>query len=224
MTALPAVSHVAKVALSGTIDGEPWAGVSHWQYDTASGPLTNANANKICTWFTNRWGANIAPRTATQVILSRVDLTDLTSSTAAIGEDTTGSVGALGDTLATPAACVLEHKTIGRRYRGGHPRTYWPGVASLATLGSNGRTLTATEVTNWEDAINAYYAGITTDVVADSATNCLFFAEVCVHYFANGGSKLKPPVYLDPPTVDGITARGIEPNIATQRRRLRRSS
>lgn len=217
MTALPAVPNVVRVALEGEIDGMPWAGVQHWQFTPASGSLTNAQCNEIAGWFQAQWSAHIASETSVSCSLVRVSVIDLTSSTSAIGENTTGGVGSVASAIVSPAAAVLNHKTIGRRYRGGHPRTYWPGITSDQTAGNAGRTLLAASVTNWEDVTDAFYNGVLTNVVADSACNCVFFAECCVHYFSEGA-------LLPVPTVDLITARGIEPNLATQRRRLRRST
>lgn len=217
MTALPAVPNVVRVALEGEVDSQPWAGVQHWQFNTVSGPLTNTNCNRIAANFTAQWAAHIASKTATAVTLVRVGVVDLSSSTSGVGEDTTGSLGEVPSATVSPAAAVLNHKTIGRRYRGGHPRTYWTGVTSDQTVGNSGRTLIGTDVTDWEDVTNAFYAGVTSNVVSDGTTNCLFFAECCVHYFLDHA-------LLPVPTVDLITARGIEPNLATQRRRLRRTA
>lgn len=217
MPALPPVPNVCKVAISGLVDGEPWAGVSHWHFVPTSGSMTNANATQIAGDVGNRWGAYIAGHTSNTVTLEEVVVTDLTSSTAAVGTAAPALVGGHVASLVSPAICALEHKSIARRYRGGHPRTYWPGVAVVDTVSSNGRTFDATTLATWQTDIDDYYNGVESFVTADPATNMASFVEVCVHYRSGN-------LPLAVPTWDGINSRQIEANLASQRRRLHRSS
>lgn len=59
-------------------------------------------------------------------------LEDLTSATSAVAELSASTSGSLTGTQNPAAACVVQSLEIARRYRGGHPRTYWPmGDAGL---------------------------------------------------------------------------------------------
>jgi hypothetical protein len=215
MPPLPAVDGVLKVVHTGTVGGEPWAGISHWRFTTTdAGPLSTANIDAICAKFVNSWRDNIKQDIAAPCIDSQVEGIDLTTATSASGTATDGDPGD-GDEIISPEACVLVSKQISRRYRGGHPRTYWPGLTRGLAAQYHGRAIGDAYVTDLTSHFLTYYTDIPPAVTTDGDCNVSVFAEVCVHYFSAGA-------LLPVPLVDDIIGRRLEVPLATQRRRLHR--
>lgn len=215
MTALPNVPGVLKVVIDGTVKGEPWVGISHWRFVTSSGPLTGDNVNHMMAHFVDSLRDNWVSVLADDVTVSGVTGTDLTTTTSAIGTAAASLTGGGPAPAISPEACILERKLIGRRYRGGHPRTYWPGPYSSLTVGGNNRQILDTPHTGLNEDINSYYGDIPPAITTDSDTNCTSFHEVCVHYVMGG-------VHLSTPLVDDILGQSIDIMLATQRRRMHR--
>jgi hypothetical protein len=97
---------------------------------------------------------------------------------------------------------------VALRYRGGHPRTYFPGMP--ATAMSNAQNWLGTSVTNattawknWLQSISGFTAGSTS-----VASQCM------VSYVHGGNPRVTPAVYP-------LASWNGKPGIATQRRRLR---
>lgn len=155
--------------------------------------------------------------------LLNVVLTDLSSPTGAIGESTTGPVvGTRGATPLLPGATsVLFNYHLGRRYRGGHPRSYVPmGLASdLTTEQRWASTPLGDFLTGWEDLF-AFYTG---SVWAGGGT----IENVNVSYF-EGFTPVQNPITLrwrnvpkvrPTPLVDVVAAVEANPAPAFQSRR-----
>ena len=73
------------------------------------------------------------------------------------GSDNTASAvattaGATTGTPLPPQCAVCVSWTISARYRGGHPRTYFPGLLSSDLVAADFSELKATTATNWEEA------------------------------------------------------------------------
>lgn len=215
MTSLPAVPNVCKVRLIGRVNSEPYVGITHWRF-VSGAALTNDNCAVIAAKFVNAWGDYIAgDLVSVQTFLDSVEVTDLTTSTSGTGTAASSHEGTFGAEAISPAACFLESKHVGRRYRGGHPRTYWPGVSAGNTEGSLGVTMTSAAYTAGAEAINGYYGAIPPAVTTDGDSGCSSWHEVCVHYVMGG-------VHLTDPLVDDVLSNDLENAIATQRRRLHR--
>lgn len=215
MPALPAVPNVVRVAHEGTIDTYPWAGISHWRYVTSSGPLTSTQLEAALAKFVNSWRDNIRPALADSVIDSQVVGIDLTSSTAAVAVALDGDAGGHTEPIISPEACLLVTKPVGRRYRGGHPRTYWPGLSSYYVTTDHGRSVDAATFAAIQARFATYYTDIPPAVTTDGDTNCSSWHEVSVSY--HGGGVLRTV-----PLVDDILSYNVHQVLATQRRRQHR--
>ncbi len=223
MPALPVVPGVVKVQLVGTTGGEPCRNITHWRYVTTSGDLTSAQLLVALDKFVNSWGTNAAPVINNTVSLLAVEGADLTSSTAATATAPSTHVGGASDYPTPPSTCVLESKTIARRYRGGHPRTYWPGPGLSQSLSSLGDQFNSGSLAAWQTAIEDYYGAIPSAVTSDSDSNLSSWHEVCVHYYSEaGGYPASGHVPLPAPYVDDVSANTIDLKWATQRRRMQR--
>lgn len=220
MPPLPAVRHVVKAIHTGTDESEglPWAVISHWSYSQPGDTdLTNAQANVIAAKFVNSWRDNISPVTGDDLTDTQVEIIDLTSATAASGLALDGNPGTSGGPMISPSSCLLVSKHIARRYRGGHPRTYWPGAAQNLSTVDVGRSVDSAHVVATTAHLNAYYGDIPPAVTTDGDTGCDVFQEVCVSY--HSGGVLRPA-----PVVDVILSYTPQMVFATQRRRLHRTS
>jgi len=134
MPALPAATNCLRIKLVGTNQGTLWNNIIYTQY-TGTAPQI-ADLATIATGVGGAWTTNIAPMCATTVALSSITVSDLTSPTAAQADNTVASSGTrTGQALLTNAACVVSW-SVNLRYRGGHPRSYFPaGVQADTTAG-----------------------------------------------------------------------------------------
>jgi hypothetical protein len=191
--------------MKGTFGGANWANVHHITFGTDF--LTAAAASALATGFRNAWNAQIYARLHSSVTLQSVTVQDLGSDLGAIGVNSTPASGIQSGTAnaANVALCVSwQH---GRHYRGGHPRTYYPGT--ITTDMTNPTTWAATTLSSWQTTINAYLAAIN----ALSGSGYGPVALSVVHYKMHGS-------VLADPLVDPITGASIDSRIDSQRRRL----
>lgn len=213
MPPLPDVHHVLKIVHSGTVNSEPWVGVSHWRFVPVAGELSSDNIRVICAKFVNSWRDNWKPIFSATTFDSQVEGIDLTSTTAATGVAPDGDHGDTAGEARSPSTCFLVSKVVGVRYRGGHPRTYWPGLQSADVF--DGRSVGDGLFADLSAATAAYYGDIPPAVTTDGDSNCSSFHEVMVSYFTAGARRAVPLVA----DILGYTPHQV---VATQRRRLHR--
>jgi hypothetical protein len=186
-----------------------------------SGPQpTAAQLNTLAASISSEVNTNLSAYWTSDKHLTEVIITDLTSSTSAVGT-WSGSVGgtASGSPLAAGTALIVKF-LINRRYRGGHPRIYLPflGASTLATDGSWNTASTAALLTAWETFMAA--------VLANTWTGATLTNQVNVHYFHGFTNFTYPsgrvkaiPTPLATPTTDIVAGYAIVPQPASQRRR-----
>lgn len=210
MPALPVVPGVIKLEWLWTQGGIPAANVSHVKY-TGGPPAAADLAGFGAAMIPLLWPSGLYSGYSTSTILVGMKLTDLASDTGAVAESSSGQAGTFsGDELPAQAA-VLVNFAIGRRYRGGHPRMYFPPpTQSLLAGPSEWAGTLITELGSRFTALFAYYSGGTegTTVLA---------GPVNVSYKTAGAPRVSP-------VVDPITGFTVNPIMATQRRRIRASS
>lgn len=209
MPALKNVPHVAKVVFSGVTGSRPWANVMHVEYGVTGGNLDPADVQYIADQLEAKYAARFMPNVPSSTSLLRVDVTDLNSPTGLAAANVTTVAGGLAGPAASANCGTLINWTIGRRYRGGHPRTYLPSIQE-GDVDAAGVVIAARQT-----ALNT----ATTGFISDLATLTLPVrgtapSLVCVHYrLAN--------VILDPPLVDPVINGKCNTLIGSQRRRVR---
>lgn len=210
MPPLPAVSDVLKVSLSGQAGDGEFSIIQHFQY--AGFTPTTADLDTLASDIISTiWPGNISPLQKNIVVLKQVVIEDLTSTTSAVGSAGGSAAGSITTANDAPAStCILEKDLISRRYRGGHPRHYWPFCDGnqLATATS----ISSGDAAAWTSGIQAYVAAVNAEIVALGSTLSNY---VSVSYFS--GHVLRTV-----PLVDIITGIFVETKLATQRRRLMR--
>jgi hypothetical protein len=205
MAALPPVPNVLRIRLAGLYDGGPWNAIQHWHY-TGSAPNSTA-VSAVCQGFETAWDDFIGPTCHTSVSLEAVEGWDLTSPSGANGIAQSGATGDLitGSQLPRSVCAVVSWK-VNFRWRGGHPRTYWPSGTTTST--QNGNSWTTTALNQFATG-NQSYLNSVNSIVASGLTGKL----CCVRYVADK-QLLANPLVLD------IVGLDVDSRIDTQRRRL----
>jgi hypothetical protein len=208
------VPGVAQTVVTGTISGNPWANVTHWQLGSTGAPWSGTALQTLATTIHGAYissGGNSLPSTVNVV---SAEATDLTNSTGTTAVSTHAAGAGIGSPGYQPSSCILLNFKIASRYRGGHGRLYWPGINN--TYSTDGENLTATAQANLETAWTNIQTAINT-----ALPQC---AQVIPRFSYT---------YTDDPThhkytkqksglvgVFPVLSTVVHPRIATQRRRL----
>jgi hypothetical protein len=207
--------------LKGTAaGGELWLTRFYLRYPGgAPSPSQLATLNNgIITAFS----AHIAPLTHTSKSLASVHTTDLSTSTSSQLETAGAVPGASGSPALPLMACVVASYGIGRRYRGGHPRGYWP-MGTETDLATSGEWATAS-VSGFTSAVSQFFIDVTGIIwgVSEITTH------VNVSYYqgftvvtdpVTGRARNVPKLRSGGPMVDVISSVTARPIVGTQRRR-----
>lgn len=145
--------------------------------------------------------------------LVSVTATDLTSPTAAFGSWTGSTPGAAAQVSPVNTAFLLRHQVL-RRFRGGHSRTYIPGITPDNT--TDGRTWTTAAF----DDITGWWTGNMGSVVGGIGAGYTPYPNITGGYLAQvsyfeGGARRADPL------VDRVVDTIGDQVIRSQRRRVR---
>lgn len=214
MPPLPVVPNVCKMIITSIRSDATVENIMHVGYSGLAPSATDLNT------FLN---TTLVPATevlygaegSTDLTGESIEMIDLSSDTgASYTAPLTFTGGRTGD-FAPSSAAVLASWDIARRYRGGHPRTYFPwgtagtyesGSAKLWDTGFIAACLAAVEV--WEAAWQPTTVGAT-----------VFESLVNVSYYDITGVPT-PPHRRTTPLVDPIVGVVVKQRICTQRKRL----
>jgi len=208
MPALPPVHGVVKTVVNGTVATEPFVNIFYWLMDDLSG-LNNSQALQIATGTFNSYNTNMMSQFPTNVTLRSVQAIDLTSSTGGVAIFASTGAGTGGSNIGAAQNCVLVSHKIARRYRGGHPRTYFPSPSSINL--QDPQHWTTTLITTFQTKYNAFVTGVIGTVVTGNTID----NHVSVSFRSGGGPRAIP-------VVDVISSSVAEVQVATQRRRTGR--
>jgi hypothetical protein len=196
-----------RLTLSGTLATHKWANVL-WLLLTSASPAS-ADLNTLLTAINTAWGTRVRPLLGTDCSLTLMQGVWLhAAGSEIVGTNATVQTGGVGEaSVNSAAACFIISNHISSYYRGGHPRTYLPGVrASAVTNGSaiSGSVLTSL-TTGWNNLrtdINALTAGGITAVQLGTVR------------FQSGNAWLTPPVFR------AFINSTVRSTLGTQRRRI----
>jgi hypothetical protein len=155
---LPAANKVVRVELIHTY-GEDTHVVTRPYFQYAGTAPTGTNLNTWATTIADQWAISIAPECSPAVVLTEVICQDLTSDTSPGGAWGGTHVGTRAGSALPASTAAVAGYLIGRRYRGGHPRGYWP----LGVSGDLGdpQTWASTSRATFESGIRQWIASIT---------------------------------------------------------------
>lgn len=210
MPARPVVPGVIKVELLWSQDGIPAANVLYASY-TGGAPTETDLAGVASALATDFWTLATAAFWSTETTFVGIRLTDLSSDTGAVAEHAMGDTGTNVEGVMPAQACVLVNYSISRRYRGGHPRTYFPAPAFGYMDGP--AAWTGAFVSGFSAQVGELYS----DLASVSSGALTLTGHVNVSYVTADAPRVDPIV--DP--ITGYVVNGI---VATQRRRIRASS
>lgn len=225
--ALPTVANVLEIAFHWTIDEDTKAITKlHWRQ--TAGTASESNLTALATAIVAGTTASLHSLVSAHVDNTLVSCTDL--GTAGLVSGTVGGARAgsrTGGASYLPGqVCLVANYRIGRRYRGGKPRSYWPAgtmsdVADAQTwqtvqLAAGTHTL-YTDLRATLDAVGAATGGGIT-----------LGAQCSISYFSGGhwiaGTSGKPkwiPTLRGTPVVDDILSMSLRRKLGTQKRRVR---
>jgi hypothetical protein len=193
----------------------------NFRYAAAS--LSGANLTSLANQMEGWYEANFGALLNSEHKLVQIVCTDLNSSTGAQGTWSGSFSGTRTGLSMTAETCALVNYKIGRRYRGGKPRTYWPWGSStdLATPQTwNG---------SFVSAVNSAITAFNTSAVAYSGPPDIT-EQVSISYYSGGTWVQNPvtgayhfhPAVRPTPVIDSIVARSCNQMPGSQRRRMGR--
>lgn len=204
LSALPPVPGVCKAIIGWFVGDKAAANVLHFQYT----PATSAPAAYVSA-LASGLAAAVEAQSAlwsSEVTFAGVTVTDLSSDTGFVDEEGAETVG-IRTGLAIPGnVAVLASYEVARRYRGGHPRTYWPWF-TITDLASP-QTWEGASVTEAEDSTEAII-GAGNDAEGGGTTT---LGQVMVSYTLARAPR-------ETPLVNAIEFSVIDGLVASQRRR-----
>lgn len=199
----------ARLILQGLSQTHPWAAIQ-WLNITAGSPA-QADLQSIVGSISSSWNTNFGPQVTAQTSLSSVEAVwTPTAGTEILATDSTVHTGTLSATVVADAsACFVLNWRLNAYYRGGHPRTFLPGVYTAA-------------VTNGSDVVSGYASSLQTSAAAFlTAVNALTHGSISAVQlgtvsFQSGNAWRTPPIFR------AFTGVGVGSKIGTQRRRIGR--
>ena len=221
MPALPSIPNIIRAGFRfGNDSTTQIAGVAlHYAY--TGGPPVVSDVAAVALALKGAFGTHVAPQMSHHYGLDEVVVTDLSSPTGATAGDGTATVpGTLSGSTLQAGTSLVAHYDISRRYRGGHPKSFWPlgDEDQLGTIADWNSTF----VSNVSAALAAFE---TAALLISSGTTSLAH-QVNVSYFHGstpftlpGGRVRNIPTLRTTPLVDQITFGFAAPYIGSQRRR-----
>lgn len=222
MPPLPSVPGVVRVSLKFTADASIDLG-THFYLSYTGGTPTASDCETIAGGAQGGFGGSWMPEAGSNLTLVQVACQDLSSSSGAIGFNNTTQNGGGAQTILTASAAAVVNHQIGRRYRGGKPRNYMPGVQPSQLNGSNELSTAAQAafLSAWEAAIAHTLDIGGGGVTLQNIVNVSYFEGfTAVLNPVTGRTRDVPKLRLGGPQVDVINSSTVAIKLGSQRRRL----
>ena len=205
MPALPFVPNVLKLEVTGTLGPGEFTNIFHVGGSTS--PWTVSQVEAAVSHLNSTLGYIYTNDGGTDLSVTELVATDLTSDTSPRVVSTPGWTGSRSGISAPASSCVLVAWGVSRRWRGGHPRTYFPlGDAALMENSTTWDTAFITQVA--ADVASFIEAIYSCPLPAGSSP-----VPVAISYYTGGALRTTP-------VIDVITSESVRPRICSQRRRL----
>jgi hypothetical protein len=162
MPALPSPGKVIRIDHIFNLSEDTKAKCHLFYGYTGSSPSV-AQLETMATALLGYWtSGTMSGLLANEYSLDQILITDLSSDTGAVASESGPVAGTRGSTFLPASTSLLTSWSIGRRYRGGHPRTYWPfGIDSDL---QDGQTWKDELISSAQTAFTDYLAGIVDSV------------------------------------------------------------
>jgi hypothetical protein len=203
-----------RVEVLGTVVGHPWANVFHVM-TSAPGDVTEADVNELALAFHSAYNdAFLAAISTSNIVSGVVASYSNGDDTFVDGSEFNPAVGGDGGSVVSAAECFLLSWRVSATWRGGHPRTYIPGV--MQDRLQDARTFTIATVSELQADAASFLAAV--NLLTPSGFSSVTLG--CLRRFAAGGSEATPKVYLDPPEFVPFSSVIMRSVPGIQRRRL----
>lgn len=214
MPALPAVPNVVKVIISTSRSDSNIENIVHVHYSGAT-----PDSATLSTWLSTIVEPACATlyndEGSTDLTGISIEAIDLSSSTGASASVTFTATGTRAGDFAPASASVISSWEIIRRYRGGHPRTYWPFGTAGTYAASSSKLWDPGFIADVTLKVDAWTALMTTATIGATVFDDL----VNVSYIDKALNPV-PPYRRAVPVVDTIVSHVEKQRICSQRRRL----
>lgn len=209
MAAAKPVAGIVRLISYGLVGGVRTANVFHVQCNNGVGPIALSDVTALATaargYYKLRF-TNLLANGFSQKEMYALDLTTDTGAQATISGTDAGGTVVSG--LPNNVACCVTW-SISRHYRGGHPRTYLPGIPGGAQFDVTSFTSSfITQVTTGAQ-------GFRTDINAFTSTGITQARLCAVH-------RVRNKLVLDTPLVTYIDGASVDSRFDSQRRRVGR--
>lgn len=221
MAPLPSVAKVLKIALIWT-DGVNDDIVSRFFVRYSGVAPTGANLATFGVDIGTAYDAHLAALAGESITLSRVEIIDLSSSVSAAADTPEAIPGTrTGHAVPVDVATVISY-VLGRRYRGGHPRGYFPfGVSEDL---NNLQVWQTGYVSDVDAAWTAFFVALEAAGWAGAGTldhvNISYYHGFTVVTDPITGRARNVPTLRGTPIVDAVSSHIVRAHVGTQRRRL----
>lgn len=214
MPPFPPVPNVIKVETFWKKEDANGANINYFSWSGGS-----PSSGILESWLSGIWAPALdivwAAEASTAAQLTGYQATDLTSATGAQGTATDTTAGTRTGDFAPASSAVLVSLQVPRRWRGGHPRNYWPfGTAGTYLAGSSKFWDTSfiadvqSKMATWLSSINGHDIGGTE------------FSNLVNVSFYDKALNPTPPYRRAVPLVDTVTDVLARERVCSQRRRL----
>jgi hypothetical protein len=209
MPARPVVAATLKVEIEGNDGSHAWAVIQHCAY--SGGPPSTADLDTFAAAIALVLKNDFIPLYSSYITFTQVVVTDLASISGNQGIATVASGSPSGGGYQGGNVATLVNYPSSIRYRGGHPRTYWPGGVQ-SDLASP-----STWTTGYITAITAAITALQTVYWTSSYTSFVAAGQCAVSYVTAGAPRATPLVLT---MARGAFSLPVE--LASQRRRIGR--
>jgi hypothetical protein len=219
MPALPSPGKVIRIHLRfGPSDTNIWG--SRFYVSYTGGPPTAADMTSFASDVYAYAVSDLVPHVESTIFLQECQCVDLSSDTGNVGTHVASTAG--GDTsgkVPEDVAAVVGH-TIGRRYRGGKPKTFLPpgGLTALADDTNWTPTFVTALLGGWQAFVAFVLADAKTSFVPANIVNVSYYKGFTVFITSTGRAR-NIPTQRAAPQVDVITNSSVNGLIGSQRRR-----
>lgn len=223
MPALPNVPGVLKLNMRWSVDADTGAQTVHY-LSYSAGPPSAANCATMAASAVSTADTALVAVCGAHITCTAAEVTDLTSATSGQGTGGTPWTGTRTGGQVPPATSALVNHSIGRRYRGGKPRSYMP-FGTATDIDVTGLWLAASATAfqsafaSWASALLGIGAGCTITHLA----NVSYYSGSHVVTSPTTGRARNVPILRGTPVVDQIISNTCPTRIGSQRRRNRKA-
>lgn len=195
--------------------------IHYWSY--SGGAPSAADCASFADQLVNNAQSAFAGLMPTVWGVDAAMVVDLASSTGREATSGTPWLGTATGAALAPASATLINHQIGRRYRGGKPRTYLPigTAADIASAGVwSGAHITAA-ASAWGDWVSLFISATSGTTTITAIVNVSYYGPPNKLVTGSTGRVKTVSTMRTTPIVDGIVAHSVHQNVTSQRRRNR---